>query len=152
MPPTASSSAVTTNTTTTATTTTTPSSCLHCGHTRTSIQVRCDACNAYICNACHWCHEFQAHHEIRVCDRCDAFYCRDCDTMDQCDECAEVTCGACRNSTWLACKFCGGSVCDDCATACGRYVDVIVCGDCRVLFYSVMGRESDRVLLTITPF
>jgi hypothetical protein len=85
-----------------------------------NIQVRCDECQSYICNGCHWCHEFQANHEIRVCDRCDAFYCRNCDEMDQCDDCGEVVCGSC--STLLSCKFCGGGLCEECATACGRYV------------------------------
>ena len=83
-----------------------------------NIQVRCDDCRGYICNGCHWCHEFQANHEIRVCDRCDAFYCRGCDEMDQCDDCGEVVCGSC--STLLSCKFCGGGLCEECATACGR--------------------------------
>jgi hypothetical protein len=83
-----------------------------------NIQVRCDECQAYICNGCHWCHEFQANHEIRVCDRCDAFYCKACDEMDQCDDCGEVVCGSC--STLLSCKFCGGGLCEGCATACGR--------------------------------
>jgi hypothetical protein len=83
-----------------------------------NIQVRCDECQAYICNGCHWCHEFQANHEIRVCDRCDAFYCKSCDEMDQCDDCGEVVCGSC--STLLSCKFCGGGLCEECATACGR--------------------------------
>ena len=83
-----------------------------------NIQVRCDDCRRYICNGCHWCHEFQANHEIRVCDRCDAFYCRTCDEMDQCDDCGEVVCGSC--STLLSCKFCGGGLCEECATACGR--------------------------------
>lgn len=85
-----------------------------------NVQVRCDECNAFICNTCHWCHEFQANHEIRVCDRCDAFYCKSCDEMDQCDDCGEVVCATC--STLLSCKFCGGGLCEDCATACGRYV------------------------------
>lgn len=83
-----------------------------------NIQVRCDECQSYICNGCHWCHEFQANHEIRVCDRCDAFYCKACDEMDQCDDCGEVVCGSC--STLLSCKFCGGGLCEECATACGR--------------------------------
>jgi hypothetical protein len=82
------------------------------------IQVRCDECQSYICQGCHWCHEFQANHEIRVCDRCDAFYCRNCDEMDQCDDCGEVVCASC--STLLSCKFCGGGLCEECATACGR--------------------------------
>lgn len=88
----------------------------YCGDS--NIQVRCDDCRGYICNGCHWCLEFQANHEIRVCDRCDAFYCRGCDEMDQCDDCGEVVCGSC--STMLSCKFCGGGLCEDCATACGR--------------------------------
>jgi hypothetical protein len=67
---------------------------------------------------CHWCHEFQANHEIRVCDRCDAFYCRGCDEMDQCEDCSEVVCNTC--STLMSCKFCGCGLCEDCATACGR--------------------------------
>ena len=98
--------------------------CLHChrimrspGSTR-NVQVACNDCTGYICNDCHWCHEFQANHEIRVCDRCDAYYCRGCDEMDQCDDCGEVVCGSC--STLLSCKFCGGGLCEDCATACGR--------------------------------
>lgn len=92
--------------------------CLHCRTVSTEVQVRCDECNAYVCNSCHWCHEFQANHEIRVCDRCDAFYCRSCDEMDQCDDCGEVVCASC--STLLSCKFCGGGLCEECATACGR--------------------------------
>eukprot|EP00977_Amphora_coffeiformis_P011300 scaffold2720_cov173-Amphora_coffeaeformis.AAC.7 len=92
--------------------------CLHCSATSGEVQVRCDECSSYICSSCHWCHEFQANHEIRVCDRCDAFYCRGCDEMDQCDDCGEVVCAAC--STLLSCKFCGGGLCEDCATACGR--------------------------------
>ena len=102
--------------------TTTEDACLHCFATadQNDIQVRCDECSSYICSHCHWCHEFQANHEIRVCDRCDAFYCRACDEMDQCDDCGEVVCAAC--STLLSCKFCGGGLCEDCATACGRYV------------------------------
>mmetsp|Transcript_16666 Transcript_16666/g.18766 ORF Transcript_16666/g.18766 Transcript_16666/m.18766 type:complete len:1600 (+) Transcript_16666:248-5047(+) len=89
-----------------------------------NIQVRCDDCRRYICNGCHWCHEFQANHEIRVCDRCDAFYCRGCDEMDQCDDCGEVVCGSC--STLLSCKFCGGGLCEECATACGR-CGIVLC-------------------------
>jgi hypothetical protein len=95
-------------------------SCLHCHSRSADIQVRCDECQSYICQTCHWCHEFQANHEIRVCDRCDAFYCRTCDEMDQCDDCGEVVCASC--STLLSCKFCGGGLCEECATACGRYV------------------------------
>jgi hypothetical protein len=38
--------------------------------------------------------------------------------MDQCDDCGEVVCGSC--STLLSCKFCGGGLCEECATACGR--------------------------------
>jgi len=98
--------------------------CLHCHNPSTEIQVRCDECNAYICHDCHWCHEFQANHEIRVCDRCDAFYCKACDEMDQCDDCGEVVCGNC--STLLSCKFCGGGLCEECATACGRYVKTTI--------------------------
>ena len=95
--------------------------CLHCYRTTTTdIQVRCYECCRFICGQCHWCHEFQANHEIRVCDRCDAFYCRNCDEMDQCDDCGEVVCASC--STLLSCKFCGGGLCEECATACGRYV------------------------------
>jgi hypothetical protein len=100
------------------------SRCLHCHTESTEIQVRCDECSAYICDSCHWCHEFQANHEIRVCDRCDAFYCRACDEVDQCDDCAEVVCASC--STLLSCKFCGGGICEECATACGRYVFVLI--------------------------
>jgi len=96
-----------------------PETCLHCRtKAKDGIQVRCDECSSFICNTCHWCHEFQANHEIRVCDRCDAFYCRQCDEMDQCDDCGEVVCAQC--STLLSCKFCGGGLCEDCATACGR--------------------------------
>ena len=40
--------------------------------------------------------------------------------MDQCDDCGEVVCASC--STLLSCKFCGGGLCEECATACGRYV------------------------------
>lgn len=93
--------------------------CLHCHNiTSTDIQVRCYECSRYVCGQCHWCHEFQANHEIRVCDRCDAFYCRGCDEMDQCDDCAEVVCMSC--STLLSCKFCGCGLCEECAIACGR--------------------------------
>mmetsp|Transcript_16769 Transcript_16769/g.37704 ORF Transcript_16769/g.37704 Transcript_16769/m.37704 type:complete len:158 (-) Transcript_16769:371-844(-) len=94
--------------------------CLHCGAPpiHSGVQVSCDDCRSYICNGCHWCHEFQANHEIRVCDRCDAFYCRSCDEMDQCEDCSEVVCGNC--STLMSCKFCGCGLCEDCATACGR--------------------------------
>ncbi|CAB9497594.1 Far upstream element-binding protein 1 [Seminavis robusta] len=100
--------------------------CLHCHKSATTsdIQVRCDECQAYICQTCHWCHEFQANHEIRVCDRCDAFYCRTCDEMDQCDDCGEVVCASC--STLLSCKFCGGGLCEECATACGR-CGIVLC-------------------------
>lgn len=99
--------------------------CLHCRrNAHTDIQVRCDECQAYICQNCHWCHEFQANHEIRVCDRCDAFYCRTCDEMDQCDDCGEVVCASC--STLLSCKFCGGGLCEECATACGR-CGIVLC-------------------------
>lgn len=94
--------------------------CLHCRQIAEEgdVQVRCYDCSRYICSDCHWCHEFQANHEIRVCDRCDAFYCRHCDEMDQCDDCGEVVCASC--STLLSCKFCGGGLCEECATACGR--------------------------------
>lgn len=98
--------------------------CLHCQRYTTDIQVRCDECQSYICQECHWCHEFQANHEIRVCDRCDAFYCRNCDEMDQCDDCGEVVCASC--STLLSCKFCGGGLCEECATACGR-CGIVLC-------------------------
>lgn len=98
--------------------------CLHCHKVSTDIQVRCDECQAYICPGCHWCHEYQANHEIRVCDRCDAFYCRNCDEMDQCDDCGEVVCASC--STLLSCKFCGGGLCEECATACGR-CGIVLC-------------------------
>jgi hypothetical protein len=47
--------------------------------------------------------------------------------MDQCDDCGEVVCAAC--STLLSCKFCGGGLCEECATACGRYV-IILCYVC----------------------
>ena len=95
--------------------------CLHCSLPpvdNDSVQVACDDCSSFICNVCHWCHEYQANHEIRVCDRCDAFYCRSCDEMDQCEDCNEVVCGNC--STLMSCKFCGCGLCEDCATACGR--------------------------------
>jgi len=98
--------------------------CLHCHSKSGGIQVSCDECAAYICNDCHWCHEFQANHEIRVCDRCDGFYCRACDEMDQCDDCGEVVCGGC--SSLLSCKFCGGGLCPDCATACGK-CGIVLC-------------------------
>ncbi|KAL7577658.1 hypothetical protein ACA910_015171 [Epithemia clementina (nom. ined.)] len=98
--------------------------CLHCQSHSLQVQVRCDECSAFICSHCHWCHEFQANHEIRVCDRCDAFYCRACDEMDQCDDCGEVVCGTC--STLLSCKFCGGGLCEECATACGR-CGIVLC-------------------------
>eukprot|EP00980_Cylindrotheca_fusiformis_P028954 scaffold22680_cov107-Cylindrotheca_fusiformis.AAC.23 len=98
--------------------------CLHCHVVSTDIQVHCDECQSYICQTCHWCHEFQANHEIRVCDRCDAFYCRHCDEMDQCDDCGEVVCASC--STLLSCKFCGGGLCEECATACGR-CGIVLC-------------------------
>jgi hypothetical protein len=111
--------------------------CLHCGlepppahsdsgthdnsissNTAPGIQVSCDDCHSFICSACHWCHEYQANHEIRVCDRCDAFYCKKCDEMDQCEDCGEVVCGGC--GALCSCKFCGCGLCEDCATACGR--------------------------------
>jgi hypothetical protein len=88
-------------------------------------------------SGCHWCHEFQANHEIRVCDRCDAFYCRACDEMDQCEDCSEVVCNTC--STLMSCKFCGCGLCEDCATACGRCVGYLACTVLCVfaLFYSL---------------
>jgi hypothetical protein len=43
--------------------------------------------------------------------------------MDQCDDCGEVVCASC--STLLSCKFCGGGLCEECATACGRYVMIL---------------------------
>mmetsp|Transcript_30030 Transcript_30030/g.66055 ORF Transcript_30030/g.66055 Transcript_30030/m.66055 type:complete len:1225 (+) Transcript_30030:288-3962(+) len=89
-----------------------------------AVQVSCDDCHSFICTACHWCHEYQANHEIRVCDRCDAFYCRGCDEMDQCEDCSEVVCGGC--STLMSCKFCGCGLCEDCATACGR-CGIVLC-------------------------
>jgi len=94
--------------------------CLQCSKAplESGIQVSCDDCDRYICNDCHWCHDFQANHEIRVCDRCHAFYCRSCDEMDLCEDCNEVVCGNC--STLMSCKFCGCGLCEDCATACGR--------------------------------
>ncbi len=111
--------------------------CLHCGlppppangetctiigpndtPTAPGVQVSCDDCSSFICSACHWCHEYQANHEIRVCDRCDAFYCKGCDEMDQCEDCGEVVCGGC--GALCSCKFCGCGLCEDCATACGR--------------------------------
>ncbi|GAX09228.1 hypothetical protein FisN_17Lh309 [Fistulifera solaris] len=100
--------------------------CLHCRKVAEDgdVQVRCYDCCKYICSECHWCHEFQANHEIRVCDRCDAFYCRHCDEMDQCDDCGEVVCASC--STLLSCKFCGGGLCEECATACGR-CGIVLC-------------------------
>ena len=107
--------------------------CLHCGlepppadgsssesQTAPGIQVSCDDCHSFICSSCHWCHEYQANHEVRVCDRCDAFYCKRCDEMDQCEDCGEVVCGGC--GALCSCKFCGCGLCEDCATACGRYV------------------------------
>ncbi|CAJ1958150.1 unnamed protein product [Cylindrotheca closterium] len=98
--------------------------CLHCHSMSNDIQVHCDECQAYVCEECHWCHEYQANHEIRVCDRCDAFYCRGCDEMDQCEDCGEVVCASC--STLLSCKFCGGGLCEECATACGR-CGIVLC-------------------------
>ena len=86
--------------------------------TAPGIQVSCDECHSFICTACHWCHEYQANHEIRVCDRCDAFYCKGCDEMDQCEDCGEVVCDGC--GALCSCKFCGCGLCGDCATACGR--------------------------------
>jgi hypothetical protein len=105
--------------------------CLHCSNVTSTngVQVSCDDCRSWICNACHWCHEFQANHEIRVCDRCDAFYCRQCDEMDQCEDCSEVVCGNC--STLMSCKFCGCGLCEDCATACGRCGIVLCARDAK---------------------
>mmetsp|Transcript_1086 Transcript_1086/g.1992 ORF Transcript_1086/g.1992 Transcript_1086/m.1992 type:complete len:1016 (-) Transcript_1086:16-3063(-) len=105
--------------------------CLHCSNPTSTngVQVSCDDCRSWICNACHWCHEFQANHEIRVCDRCDAFYCRQCDEMDQCEDCSEVVCGNC--STLMSCKFCGCGLCEDCATACGRCGIVLCARDAK---------------------
>lgn len=101
--------------------------CLHCGAPTSSevgIQVSCDECNAFLCNNCHWCHEFQANHEIRVCERCDGFFCRKCDEMDQCDSCQEVVCSGC--ASLLSCKFCGAGMCEECATGCGR-CGIVLC-------------------------
>lgn len=101
--------------------------CLHCGVASSSdsgIQVSCDECNAFLCNKCHWCHEFQANHEIRVCERCDGFFCRKCDEMDQCDACQEVVCSSC--ASLLSCKFCGAGMCEECATGCGR-CGIVLC-------------------------
>ncbi|KAL3795059.1 hypothetical protein HJC23_006380 [Cyclotella cryptica] len=95
----------------------------------TRVQVSCDDCRSFICDGCHWCHEFQANHEIRVCDRCDAFYCRACDEMDQCEDCSEVVCNTC--STLMSCKFCGCGLCEDCATACGRCGIVLCARDAK---------------------
>ncbi len=86
--------------------------------THTYLQFTCLVSTSTRPKGCHWCHEFQANHEIRVCDRCDAFYCRGCDEMDQCEDCSEVVCNTC--STLMSCKFCGCGLCEDCATACGR--------------------------------
>lgn len=91
------------------------------GPTARGIQVSCDNCHSFICTGCHWCHEYQANHEIRVCDRCDAFYCKACDEMDQCEDCGEVVCGGC--GALSSCKFCGCGLCEDCATTCGRCVN-----------------------------
>ena len=101
--------------------------CLHCNTAVPSndqIQVSCDDCHAYICQTCHWCHEYQGNHEIRVCDRCDAFYCRRCDEMDVCSDCLEVVCGSC--TTLMSCKFCGVGLCEDCAVCCGR-CGIVLC-------------------------
>ncbi|KAL9186934.1 hypothetical protein ACHAXT_010654 [Thalassiosira profunda] len=108
--------------TTASATSTTPSAA-------TRVQVSCDDCRSFICDGCHWCHEFQANHEIRVCDRCDAFYCRGCDEMDQCEDCSEVVCNTC--STLMSCKFCGCGLCEDCATACGRCGIVLCARDAK---------------------
>ncbi|GMH93426.1 hypothetical protein TL16_g12624 [Triparma laevis f. inornata] len=108
-----------------------PDTCLHCGAppTPNPVQVSCDDCGAWICQTCHWCHEYQANHSVRVCDRCDAFYCRQCDEMDQCEDCSEVVCGSC--STLMSCKFCGCGLCEDCATACGRCGIVLCARDAK---------------------
>ncbi|KAL7441925.1 hypothetical protein ACHAXH_008308 [Discostella pseudostelligera] len=100
-----------------------------CPPPATRVQVSCDDCRSFICDGCHWCHEFQANHEIRVCDRCDAFYCRGCDEMDQCEDCSEVVCNTC--STLMSCKFCGCGLCEDCATACGRCGIVLCARDAK---------------------
>merc|ERR1712032_607570 len=76
-----------------------------------------------------WCHEYQANHEIRVCDRCDAFYCKACDEMDQCEDCGEVVCSGC--GILCSCKFCGCGLCEDCATACGRCGIVLCARDAK---------------------
>lgn len=127
--------------------------CLHCGlppppsasprctvassgPTAPGIQVSCDDCHSFICTACHWCHEYQANHEIRVCDRCDAFYCKACDEMDQCEDCGEVVCGGC--GSLCSCKFCGCGLCEDCATACGR------CVLPAILSFFVVVKESNE--------
>ncbi|GMI40692.1 hypothetical protein TeGR_g3595, partial [Tetraparma gracilis] len=108
-------------------------SCLHCGAAASpsppNVQVSCDSCRSFVCTACHWCHEFAASHEVRVCDRCDAFFCGGCDEMDQCDDCSEVVCGSC--STLMSCKFCGCGLCEDCATACGRCGIVLCARDAK---------------------
>ena len=39
-----------------------------------AVLVSCINCHLFICTTWHWCHEYQANHEIRVSDRCDAFY------------------------------------------------------------------------------
>eukprot|EP00978_Attheya_sp_CCMP212_P024361 scaffold76403_cov45-Attheya_sp.AAC.1 len=44
--------------------------------------------------------------------------------MDQCEDCSEVVCGSC--STLMSCKFCDCGLCEDCATACGRY-GIVLC-------------------------
>ncbi|GMI15669.1 hypothetical protein TrVE_jg1547 [Triparma verrucosa] len=108
-----------------------PDTCLHCGSppTPNPVQVSCDDCGSWICQTCHWCHEYQANHSVRVCDRCDAFYCRQCDEMDQCEDCSEVVCGSC--STLMSCKFCGCGLCEDCATACGRCGIVLCARDAK---------------------
>ena len=102
------------------------------------VQVRCEGCTNYICSDCHWCHEYQANHEIRVCDRCEGFYCKLCDEMDQCDDCGEVVCQHC--TTLLSCKFCGGGLCEECATACGRYVWIHSFYSIRMLYSTHLHR------------
>jgi len=47
---------------------------------RRAFKLLCDDCRfLFVCDGCHWCHEFQANHILKVCDRCDAFYCRGCE-------------------------------------------------------------------------
>jgi hypothetical protein len=67
--------------------------------------------------------------------------------MDQCDDCGEVVCASC--STLLSCKFCGGGLCEECATACGRYVTVFgrILGWKDFVFYRIV---FYRILVTAT--